>query len=290
MSRFVKVGISALAAVGLSATVASAADLDPPAPVIEHTPVPVVGASGFYLRGDIGYSVWKDPDIEFQNDVAGFASPFDNEHADNAFLIGGGIGYKFKKYLRTDLTFDIRTNKDIGATIECGACVAFPSIGARTLGQDTTLDLYTFFANAYIDIGNYNGFTPYIGGGVGVAYLDYGTLISSNNPTAGNAPGATPADLTAANPSGIANQLFEGENDFRFAWNVQAGMSYDINDNLALDGSYRYVRINGGPIAGDIAGVGSVDSDDLDGHEFRIGLRYTFGGQEEFGGQSPIFK
>ena len=279
MSRILKAGMVALTATLLSSVSAIAADLDPPAPIIEHKPVAAVGG-GFYLRGDIGYSIWNDPDLEFQNDVAGFSSPFDGEDSDNALVIGGGIGYKFKKYLRIDLTADHRSNKDINSTIECGACVAFPTIGERTLNGDTTLDLSTFFANAYLDAGTFSGFTPYIGGGVGFAYLDYGTFISSNNPTAANAPGAAQAELDSANPSGLENQIFAGESDVAFAWNLQAGASYDLTDNLALDGSYRYVRINGGDIAQ--TDVGPVTSDNLDGHEFRIGLRYTFGG----GGQS----
>ena len=288
MSRILKAGMVALTATLMSSVSAIAADLDPPTPVIEHKPVVAVGG-GFYLRGDIGYSIWSDSDLEFDNQVAGFSSPFDNEDHDNALVFGGGIGYKFKKYLRIDLTADHRTNKDVSADIECGACLAFPTIGPRTVFGDTTIDLSTFFANAYLDAGTFGGFTPYIGGGVGFAYLNYGTFISSNNPTAGNAPGADPLELAQANPSGEANQLFAGEDDIAFAWNLQAGASYDLTDNLALDGSYRYTRISGGDIAQ--TDVGPVTSDDLDGHEFRIGLRYTFGG----GGQSysqpqPIFK
>ncbi|MEP3264424.1 MAG: outer membrane beta-barrel protein [Hyphomicrobiales bacterium] len=289
MSRFLKVGIVALSATALSSVIAIAADLDPPAPVIEHKPVVAAAGGGFYLRGDIGYSIWSEPDTVFQNDVAGFSSGFDNENAENALVFGGGVGYKFRKYLRFDLTADHRTNKDLDGTIECGACLAFPTIGDRTLGLDQTLDLSTFFANAYIDAGSFGGFTPYVGGGVGFAYLNYGTFISSNNPTAGNTPGGDPLELAQANPSGEANQLFEGEDDLRFAWNLQAGLSYELNDNLALDGSYRYTRINGGDVAQ--TAVGPIVSDDLDGHELRIGLRYTFGGAKpSYQAPSPIFK
>lgn len=287
MRRIAKAGLIAWAATALTATVAGAADLDLPAPVIEHNPVAV---GGFYLRGDIGFSIWKDPDLAFRNDVAGFSSPFDNENAQDAFLFGAGIGYKFNRYLRFDLTADHRTNKRIDGTIQCGTCATLATIGQRTLGQETTLDLSTFFANAYLDLGTYNRFTPYVGGGVGGALLNYSTYISSNNPTAANTPGADPADLLAANPSGIANQLFNGNNDFRFAWNVQAGASYDLTDNLAIDGSYRYTRINDGTVA-QIGGTGAVVSDDLVGHELRLGVRYTFGSRHsDFAAPEPIFK
>ena len=290
MSRFLKAGMIVLTATALSPAIAIAADLDPQ-PIIEHTPAPpVVAAGGFYLRGDIGYSIWNDPDIEFDNQVAGFSSPIDDFSSDNAIVLGGGVGYKFRKYLRIDLTADHRTNKDFEGSTLCGACAGGP-IGDRTLGQQTDLDLSTFFANAYFDFGHNKRFKPYIGGGVGFAYLDYGTYISSNNPTINNTTGVTQADLDAANPSREANLLFEGENDIRFAWNLQAGASYDLTKNLAFDGSYRYTRIDGGDIAQ--TDVGPIVSDDLVGHEIRLGLRYTFGGghsYEQPSYEEPVFK
>ena len=287
MSRLVKVGMSALATIAMSAHLSVAADLDPPAPIIEHKPIAVGG--GFYLRGDIGYSIWENPNFAFRNDVAGFSSAIDNEDSDYAILGGVGIGYRFNEHFRFDLTADLRGNKDIDGTIECGACVAFASIPDTTLIQRTDVDIATFFANAYLEAGTFNGFTPYVGGGVGFAYLNYGDYLSLGNPTAANTPGATAADLAAANPSGIANQVFDGADDIRFAWNLQAGASYDINENLALDGSYRYTRINDGDVAPDIGGVGAVESNDLVGHEIRIGLRYTFGGKKHYGG-NQVFK
>lgn len=288
MRHLVKVGMGALAAVAMSAHLSAAADLDLPTPIIEHNPIAVGG--GFYLRGDIGYSIWKDPDLAFRNDVAGFSSAINNVDSDNAILGGVGIGYKFEKYFRVDLTADLRSNKDIEGSIQCGACLAFASIPDRTLQQRSDVDIATFFANAYVDVGTYSGFTPYVGGGVGFAYLNYGNYLSLNNPTAGNTPGATAADLTAANPSGIANQVFKGADDIRFAWNLQAGASYDFNENLSLDGSYRYTRINGGDVAPNIGGVGAVTSDDLVGHEIRLGLRYTFGGGKAHYGGNSVFK
>lgn len=287
MSRLVKVGMGALAAVAMSAHLSVAADLDPPTPIIEHTPIAVGG--GFYLRGDIGYSIWEEPSLAFRNDVAGLNSAIDNEDSDNAILGGVGIGYKFNEHFRFDLTADLRSNKDIDGSIQCGACIPATTVPDTTLQQRTNVDIATFFANAYVDVGTYKGFTPYVGGGVGFAYLNYGDYLSLGNPTAANTPGATAADLTAANPSGIANQVFDGDNDIRFAWNLQAGASYDINENLALDGSYRYTRINGGDVAPDIGGVGAVESNDLVGHEIRLGLRYTFGGKKHYGG-NQVFK
>ncbi|MEP3629370.1 MAG: outer membrane beta-barrel protein [Hyphomicrobiales bacterium] len=287
MSRLLKVGMGALAAVAMSAHLSAAADLDPPAPIIEHKPISAGG--GFYLRGDIGYSRWKDPDLAFRNDVSGITNVFENTDGDDALVIGGGVGYKFNKYLRTDLTFDIRSNKDITGDARCGCVPGVIPNNFEFQPQSTTLDLYTFFANAYLDGGTYAGFTPYIGGGVGFAYVNYGSYTSANNPTTNNT-GLTSAQVSPTNPSNVENQLFSGENDIRFAWNLQAGASYEIANNLALDGSYRYTRVANGDVS-NIANVGFVEETrDLVGHEFRLGLRYTFGGGKKSYGGNQVFK
>ena len=70
-------------------TAAFAADL--PAPVIEHIPqVPAVG--GWYLRGDIGYKLYGDPDGSFNDPVVGNLR-YQRESMDNAWMIGVGVGY-----------------------------------------------------------------------------------------------------------------------------------------------------------------------------------------------------
>ncbi|MEM8797153.1 MAG: outer membrane beta-barrel protein [Pseudomonadota bacterium] len=272
MSRFVTAGLIAAIATGLAVSSAQAADLDPP---IFEKPRKVA-TGGFYLRGDIGASIWKDPSLAFQNDVAGFTTQFDDENADPALVIGGGIGYKFKKYFRADLTFDIRTNKQVDATVPCGACLAAGTIPDDIiLPQEVNKDLYTFFANAYFDLRSHGRFKPYVGGGAGFAFVDYDNYVSRDNPTAANTPGASAGDLAAVNPSGEANQIFGGNSDVRFAWNVTAGASLDLTHNLLLDANYRYIRIQDGPVA--FTAVGPVIDDGLQGHEFRLGLRYTFG-------------
>ena len=285
MSRLVKVGMGALAAVAMSAHLSVAADLDPPTPIIEHTPIAVGG--GFYLRGDIGYSRWEDPDLTNFNANNGIDNRFINEDSEDAFLIGGGVGYKFNKHFRTDLTFDIRTNKTITGDAPCGCVndVGVPSSFDNS-SQQTNVDIATFFANAYVDVGKFGGLTPYVGGGIGAAYVNYGTYISSNNPTTTNGGGPNAGQF---NPSNRETQLFGGDSDLRFAWNLQAGASYEINDNLALDGSYRYTRINNGRVANIDPGSTVTEESDLVGHEFRVGLRYTFGGAKHYGG-NQVFK
>jgi len=274
MSRFFKTGMAALSATilstALAATIASAADLDLPAPVIEHNSAVAVG--GFYLRGDIGYSIWKDPEIT--DTVGGGVSENFGEDSGNSLLAGVGVGYKFNKYLRSDVTFDIRKAKNTRSFAPCGTCLLAGLPGFTT--SNFSSSTYTVLANAYVDLFEYRRFTPYIGGGIGAAYIDRSRLISTGNP-----PPQAPTDT------------FAGDDGFRFAWAINAGTSYAVNDNLSLDLSYRYLNISDGRIADITFGgtdFGDVNDDGLDGHEFRFGFRYTFGGGKSYDAPEPIFK
>ncbi len=269
MSRFLKVGLALMVSTAFYAAPTSAADLDLPSPpVIEHTPV-VASAGGFYLRGDIGYSIWQDPDF---SDTVGNpdGDPWVNVTSDNTLIAGVGVGYKFRKYLRADITFDIGKGKDIDGLAPCGACIAPGNPGFTR--ENVNLSSYTTLANAYFDIGEFRRFTPYVGAGIGFSFLDFGRLISSDNP-----------------PTQDPVSTFRTDDRIALAWALHAGASYAVNDNLSLDASYRFLNVDGGQLFD--VGFGTVDYEDLRGHEVRLGFRYTFGGSEPtYEAPQPIFK
>ena len=86
-------GLSLMA--GFTSTAALAAD---------YTPEPVVSASNFYLRGDMGWS-WLST----------------KEDNGSTFVLGGGLGYKFNDHLRTDARIDYagigNSNHDFGSVL-----------------------------------------------------------------------------------------------------------------------------------------------------------------------------
>ena len=61
-----------------------------------------------------------------------------------------------------------------------------------------------------------------------------------------------------------------------FAWNVGAGVAYNVNDALYIDAAYRYVDLGyteaSGSLGGDQIKVGSRPYN----HEFMLGLRFAF--------------
>jgi opacity protein-like surface antigen len=113
---------------------AQAADLAPDEAAVSE-------AMGLYLRGDAGMSFlnWSGG-----NDDAGLS-------------VGGGIGYRYNDYMRTDLTVDWAGDYSIGA------------------GAD--LSTTTVLGNLYYDFANDSAFTPYVGAGLGYGWVnrDIGT-------------------------------------------------------------------------------------------------------------------
>ena len=55
---------------------------------------------------------------------------------------------------------------------------AFRPSSARPAARTTvpTAAALSFMVNGYVDLGTYVGFTPYVGGGLGYTYIDWGTL------------------------------------------------------------------------------------------------------------------
>lgn len=233
-------------AVALAATTAAkAADLpDPIIPAQEFIPEEVGG--GWYLRGDIGVDFFNSPDAVYNNWLQ-----FSGEKLQTAGMIGVGAGYQFNEWIRADLTADWRGTSFNGKT----ACGLPCNPGALTQ-ENADIGIFTGMANIYLEAGNFNGFTPYVGGGIGFAHLRL-------------------HDYVGINPNGTSNS-FNDKNKTNFAWNLTAGTSYDIWDNLAVDANYRYVDFGDIGTGGDPAGnlPGTVEFDKLTAHEIRVGLRY----------------
>ncbi len=107
---------------------------------------------------------------------------------------------------------------------------------------------FTGIVNAWWDIYDFGGWKPYVGGGMGVAVHNIDA----------SAPAGSTGDRT----------------DATFAWQVGAGVGIDVTDNLTLDIGYRLsdLGVPSGP------GAAPFYVDDFYSHEFRLGLRYDFGG------------
>jgi opacity protein-like surface antigen len=280
MKASLRILISA-AAVGLPLS-AIAADYEPPIVVdqpVEEVPVEV--GSGWYLRGDIGYNfdVQARGDFDFStfDPVTGTYSSdvFDTASLGDEVTWGGGVGYNFTDMIRADFTIDgFRANFN-GTTSSALPCVAVPGFAGTGCRSEANADAVavSFMVNGYVDLGTYVGFTPYVGGGLGYTYVDWGSLSSSIFCVGATCPGGgTP----------LATTEHEGAQSWRFTYAAMAGLAYDVSRNLKIDLGYRYRRIDGGSMfdfdpASASAGASGTQGDDpgLSSHEVRVGLRYS---------------
>jgi opacity protein-like surface antigen len=207
---------------------------------------------GWYLRGDVDHH-WSDfRGGDYITYEAPFSDEFDFGDLDSAWSLGAGIGYQINKYFRTDLTGDYWFKSDFtGQT----------SDGIEVSVDRTRMSAFLLLANAYVDIGTWHGITPYVGAGVGGAWVKWDEL---NN------------DI-------IDGGEFDhrGGRGWRFAYALSAGASYCLTEKLKFDAGYRFSHINGGKMFDYTDGAAGPGFDDgFDTHEVRGGLRYQFGKNE----------
>jgi opacity protein-like surface antigen len=271
--------IGALLSPAAHSPMAFAADMPfftpPPAPVNDE---PVEWGTGWYLRGDIGAAHVSPEDLNGVVLTKDFA---------NNWTAGLGGGYQYNKWFRTDITVDFQSlyNKtgaqavllpcQIGAV---GTPVGGPFTGSTPIFAGCSpivrnrTEAASVLANAYVDLGNWYGFTPYIGAGVGVNVL---YQKAQTNWYMGNL--VPYAGTTWTDPFTLGTYMANWDKQYnatylRFAYGLMAGVAYDLTDHIKVDVGYRYLNL------GKIEGVDSWNnrvSRDLQIHQARIGFRYV---------------
>ncbi len=250
--------LAVLAAVVAFAPAVMAADYVEPVPEVIVTP-PAVG--GWYLRGDIGYS-WnrfKSTDYATIDDCstcgsggATFGSNTLYGDLKGSFLIGGGVGYQVTDYFRTDLTLDYMTRSKFKGHTFGSSCNGDIDCASDERGHYSALSL---LANAYVDLGNFAGITPYVGAGVG------GTRVKW-------------ADLNDVR----YGSMQEGAANWSFTYALMAGASVDLTHNLKLDAGYRYSHINGDKKFEGNQWIGDGHDKGMHIYDVRVGVGSAFGG------------
>ena len=107
----------------------------------------------------------------------------------------------------------------------------------------------SYMLNGYFDIPTYTAFHPYIGAGIGMAQV-------KNR-------------MAFLNTDTITKRR---ENNF--AYQLMAGVAYNLNYHWTLDLGYRYV--DNGDTSWDIAGGAAKIDFDSKEHQITAGVRYTF--------------
>lgn len=266
--------VALVASVGAPA-LAQAADLLPPPPPPPMAP-PVEVGGGWYLRGDVGASVYTQPRYSV-------ASPdntvFFGESQSGGLFAGVGVGYQFNSFLRGDVTGEFRSSElrlssynDFGDA-GCGCN------GVSGRNYNLTSGHYNagvVLANAYFDLGNWYGVTPFVGGGVGVAFNHFSGFTDS-----GVTNFLTPYTFNQPTSPGY----FRANTSQSLAWALHAGLAYDVTPNFKVELAYRYMNLGSGKTgsltcldaSGGCDGI-SLKAKNLEAHDIKIGLRYMLGG------------
>jgi opacity protein-like surface antigen len=240
------------------------------------------GAAGnCYFRGDLGYSVSRDPSVKwavtnFDRTYNGVDYASSTGYVDSNFVYQGdsvvntsmengwfgGIGLgcgSGSRGLRGELMLNMHGHRKIdgepGNFIinEIFTPVTTPTPYDFKDPLHTSVRSTTAMFNAYYDLGNWGGITPYVGAGVGVAHNQMSEVYFTENRF-------------------LTNKI-QGDSRLSLAWSLNAGIGYQVSD-------MNFGKANSGII--DSAGGTNpvVRIDDMSAHEFKVGLRYHFGAGE----------
>lgn len=266
---------SAIIVVGMGSS-AHTADYSPEPPVMELPPIVQFG--GWYLRGDLSVDQVSNFDVTYGG------NSFNNSEIDNGVNFGIGIGYQVSEHFRTDLTLERFGSSFSGAT--SGSC-AYDAGGGVIGGscwsnESSDFAAWSAMANGYWEMGNFSGWIPYAGAGLGASYVSWNDYRSVNTCTrttvatdacysAGEASYVAPG---AGGTTSVSSVSYATDESWKFSYALMAGFSYELSQSLKLDLGYKYTSIASGTLISNIGGGTSVDHGDLGIHAVRLGLRY----------------
>ena len=267
----------AAAAVTIVSATAYAADMPmPPPPQIVYQQAPCCETGRWYLRGDVGVGVQSFSSFDHSQTNSTFVWPASwtivQKDIQDTAIFGMGVGYEWNSWFRFDVTGEYRTKAAFKAT---GRFTEFCAGGGNCFDVNTgNFSSAVFFANAYVDLGTWWCLTPFIGAGVGGAR----NMIT----------GVQDLGLNTLGAPGFGFSLNDSS-AWSLAWDVQAGLTYNVNDNLKIDFSYRFLNL-GSPQTAVVQCQNTTSCPgafytlrDFTSQDFRIGLRWVFPAGGGFG-------
>lgn len=263
----------AAGAASLLSTAAFAADL-PIAPPPMYAPPPPAEFSGWYLRGDIGFSNQRVDNIRKNDPVAYSQINSLNETTsfDAAGIFGVGVGYRFNNWFRADITGQYRGNSNFKGS-DVFTASAF---GLNYNGQDNynaSKSELLFLANAYVDLGTWWCVTPYIGAGIGTSRVTISNFTDTGVNNIHTAP------LYVGGPPNASFATAASGSQWNFAWAAHAGLAYQISPSVTLELAYSYVDLGPGTtgVVSDFTGFNAghvFKFNDITSHDLTLGVRW----------------
>jgi outer membrane immunogenic protein len=208
--------------------------------------------AGIYIEGKLGASFLNADDMQNTTNAANLATVNVKDESATVFAIGASAGYnwmpRFQVPIRTDLEYMYRTALNY-APNPTFTNAATPS------KTDADLNSQTLMANAYWDVATWNGFTPFVGGGLGIA-------INS-----------TDTDGTV-----LATGVKKNYDQTRtyFAWSIGVGVSYALDSNWSATLGYRFIDLGKAGFGDSNPAEAEITAKDVYTHEALFGIRYQF--------------
>ena len=262
----VRLAIPTLAlAAGFVTSAARAADYSPPPqpPIVYQQPQTECCAAidNWYLRGFVGVGMTGKSTLDV-SPLPADTFIASNSMGDSIFL-GGAVGYNWNNWLRFDFSAEYRAKARIDALIYSQPGGSGPVAVDQYQGD---LKSWVFLANAFVDLGTWNCFTPFVGVGIGGAY----NMVT-------NFTDITP-NVAAFGSDGSAFGLGRNTSNWNLAWALYAGVGYKVTKNFNIDLTYRY--LNYGTAKETVDCFGATGCNDftfkkLQSHDIMIGLRWT---------------
>jgi opacity protein-like surface antigen len=261
-------------AASLMSAATFAADMPQPPqyqpPPMMYVPQPVVmeqPMGTWYLRGDVGIGAQTFSEFNHTQTNSTFVWPASweivQQDIQDTTIFGVGVGYQFNSWFRTDLTAEYRTKAMFKAT---GSYTNFCSGGGTCFDvTEGNLSSAVVMANIYLDLGTWWCLTPYIGVGVGGAY----NRITGIQDNGINSDGSVGFGLSSTDSAA-----------WNAAWNVQTGLTYNVNNNFKVDLNLRYLHL-GSPETAEVVCQNTASCPgafytltDVSSWDFRIGVRW----------------
>jgi opacity protein-like surface antigen len=263
---FSRLKLALLAGLVSAAGAAQAADYGPPPPPMPPPPAPIIVqqpaedcCDGWYLRGHVGIGMNVKPNIDYIPAPANVGNGFFFEHIEqgDSYFLGGGAGYQWNGWLRTDFTVDYRAKSHVYAW-----GIYQPYANGAGDAYQGYLSSWVFLANAYVDLGTWNCFTPFVGAGIGTAYNKVSDF--------------TDFGFGTAPPPGRG--IGRDSSKWSLAWAAYAGLAYTVSKNLKIELTYRY--LNYGDVTETVDCIGGCNADsykfrDLHSHDIMFGFRWN---------------
>jgi opacity protein-like surface antigen len=206
----------------------------------------------WYVGGDFGAMIVED--VRFDVGTTEDAIIVDHEYGyDGALFVGYDLGaFRLEAevaYKRADID-ELETTLGLPGSGPLGRPIAQTFVNAG--GGNTTA--LSFMINGMLDFGDDEGISGFVGGGVGVARVNFNNQRQFSNQGA-----------------------FIDDSDSRFAWQLLAGVRQAITDNIDVTVRYRFFNV------ADVETVGFNGQDfstRLRTHSLLGGLTFNFGGAE----------